>query len=308
VNSTGDEIYNIVKIDLSNNSSELFLTKIKGVVNIFCDQWQKWLFIEFKESLEVYDIADKLLIKTLFSNKGSFAGIDGILYSPQKNKLLITWLNRHGQELISNTAIYNAPTLEKVDSTAFAVSFNSILSLDGDNIYQYGVDSVGSRFVNRFSISANKLLSKVPFSNIVPTMKYKIIEDGKNGMVLISFNSSIPSNNGKNYIVYNLETGESTPPISFPYRTYGYLTPNDRYVILQKVLWDPEKATAEDITGEISIYKTSNGELVSNLTLPPEGKILIFNNFPNMFYYYDFIKDTTIPVDLTKLQNEKGNN
>ena len=56
-------------------------------------------------------------------------------------------------------------------------------------------------------------------------------------------------------------------------------------------------------TGEIHIYNAITGVKISILSFPPSGEVLIFDNFPNMFYYFNRVDHRFTSIDLTTLEN-----
>ena len=53
--------------------------------------------------------------------------------------------------------------------------------------------------------------------------------------------------------------------------------------------------------GKISVFNGVTGQLIQKLKLPPEGKVLVFDNYPDMLYYYLPKEKRAINIDLSKL-------
>ena len=71
------------------------------------------------------------------------------------------------------------------------------------------------------------------------------------------------------------------------------------YAILEQVNYDTTEVGGEYFTGIVYVFDASTGELMQRLTLPPNGKILIFDNYPKMLYYYNDSTNQAVAVSDT---------
>ena len=111
----------------------------------------------------------------------------------------------------------------------------------------------------------------------------KVVCDIENDLVLINYNYPDFSDNHNYYQIYDLINSTSSIPVNYPFRSKGFLSPKGDFFILQKALWDTTKPTAENITGDISIYQTSPIKLITNLNLLPDGTLFKFKSFQKTF-------------------------
>ena len=56
--------------------------------------------------------------------------------------------------------------------------------------------------------------------------------------------------------------------------------------------------------GRISVFNGMTGQLIQKLKLPPGGKVLLFDNYPNMLYYYLPKEQRSINIDLSTLGSD----
>lgn len=293
---------NIYKVNLSNGEKDLFLSNVQNPLDFTWDNYQEWFFLFNRFGISIYKPESPAVIETVLPDSNYDIGISAIVV-PSHNFLYLSWQKELTEYLMFlwefNTTIYNSQTLSEIKKSSISIHPLAFLSNDENYIYQYDSDTSGIRYFEKYSIELDSIVQVINIASIMDTVSL-YFDYGRSGKVLLSYNEIKQSNTPK-YFVYDLENNYYYPGISFHYRSYGYLTPNAEYVILQKALWSPEKPTAEDFTGEISIYKTTTGELISDLTLPPEGKILIFDSYPDKFFYYVPETEQAITIDIAEL-------
>ena len=104
----------------------------------------------------------------------------------------------------------------------------------------------------------------------------------------------------KKFAVYNIDKDTVYAQIPYPLPTHEYLSTNGKYVIIEETPWT--LPNYEDThPGRISIFNGITGQLVQKLTLPPDGKVLVFDNYPNMLYYYLPVEQRSININLDSL-------
>ncbi len=277
---------NIYRVNLSTGEKDLFLSNVLNPLDFTCDNYQEWFFLFNRFGISIYNPESPAVIETVYPDSNYDIGISAIVTHSQ-NILYLSWPKEETDywvfAWVFNTSIFNSQTLSQIKKSSVSIHPLSFLSSDENYIYQVDVDSVREKLITKYSIAMDSIIDVKYFSDIYNSESV-YFDYGYDGKVLLSYNELVQNNTPK-YFVYDLENNNYYPSISFHYRSYGYLSPNAEYVILQKALWDTTKPSGEDFNGEISVYKTSTGELVKDFSLPPDGKILTFDSYPNDVYY-----------------------
>ncbi|MEJ2193592.1 MAG: hypothetical protein P8X73_01885 [Ignavibacteriaceae bacterium] len=299
--SISSDSSNIYRVDLSNGEKQLFLPNIRQPFTFTWDNYQEWFFLSDRYGISIFKCNDPVEVNSFIPERDYDVGVTAFSVPP-KNYLYLSWFERLANEsyTIQVTNLLDINSLQLIKECSPTIDGNSIISKNGNFIFQFGVDSLAATFIDKYSIELDSIVQVISLTSILDTVSL-YFDSGRYGKVLLSYNETEQRNTPK-YFVYDLENNNYYPGISFHYRSHGYLSPNSEYIILQKALLDVTKPTRENITGEISVYKTSTGGLVSDLTLPPDGKILIFDSYPDKFFYYVPETEQAITIDISELQ------
>ncbi|MFZ1082836.1 MAG: hypothetical protein WAO19_13035, partial [Candidatus Kryptoniota bacterium] len=204
------------------------------------------------------------------------------------------------------TAMYDATTLKRIGDIDFGFSFADMVSPDDDYIYQYAGDSLGHEELNKFSTATNSLVSSAPFLNAGPSTENKAIVAGNMNRFVFEWQPSGSSSVLDNYYsTYDVATGTNLTSIHFPWIADAYLSADGNYIILNRripVITDTiSNVGYSEYPGAVYVFDASTGELAQRLSLPSGGKILVFANYPQMFYYYNDSTNQSVPVNATKV-------
>jgi hypothetical protein len=140
---------------------------------------------------------------------------------------------------------------------------------------------------------------------------YPGVDDAKSGFALVKYKKIAGHGFAhQQYAVCNVDQGLVYTPFAFPWRSKGHLSSDGNYAIIEQVNYDTTRfqttGSVEYRPGKICIVDSHTGQLQQHLKLPPEGQILLFDNYPNTLYYYFEKKQTSINLDLTKLPTIGG--
>jgi len=263
---------------------------------------------------------------SFFSGEGPRGKMyDGIFYNPIKNIFYVTWFLPHPDSLGSwielspyqRTAAYNASTFAVLDTLpvppGWITSLSSV-SDDGNYLYVENVNSSNDRVnaIGKYSLLTKQFVLRRNLSDINVPGGYNV-EDSKKGNYLISFLYPRKQMEDTKYGVYNIDRDSVYGLIPFPLSSDGYLSSDGKYVVIEEVSWIIEKKTwgndyVAQRPGRISVFNGLTGSLIQKLTLPPDGKVLVFDNYPNMLYYYLPGEQRSINIDLSKLTPPLGLN
>ncbi len=291
---------NIYRVNLSNGQNELFLSNIINPLEFTYDNYQKWFFIYNKMGIQIFSTDNPVCIDTIITNEQEIGVLVYLINS--KNLLFLSTLKGELNDWTFETTLLNSENLSEIRKNKIPLTELSFSSKADNFLYQYDSDSISGNYFSKYSIELDSIIDKKYFYEL-NNNESLFFDDGKKGMVLLSYNETEYSNTPR-YFVYDIDNDLYFLGISFHYRSHGYLSPNSDFVILQKALWAPEKPHAEFINGEISIYKATSGALVRNLVLPKDGKILLFDSYPDKIFYYVPETLQAITIDLSKFENE----
>ena len=296
-----DKEVNIIKLNLNNSSNSIFIEGIYPLTVFKEDSYQKWLITALDGHIKIYDINNSLMVEgseiEQSSNKDLF-----IIAIPDQDLLFLS-ISESVNEWIYETNLINYETLEMIRICSLGLTPFCFSSFNGDFIYQLSEDSLSSAFIEKYSTELNSIISITYLSTILINIEFPTFQSGYLGKALFCYNE-IPSDiTTKKYVVYDVDNENLFTPISYPYRSYGYLTPNAEYVIIQKALRAPALPGGENFTGEINIYNPTSGALLKELTLPPDGEILMYDNYPKNIYYAIDIEEPTRQIYTLKMDS-----
>jgi hypothetical protein len=243
--------------------------------------------------------------------------MDGIIYNPMKNTFYVTWfINSNSADTMGNindflsfqrTALYDASSFSIIDSlqnsAGWITSVGSV-SVDGNYLYLENWDYYKPQKIGKYSSIKKQLVINRNISEIVDSGILKEIQDNKKGYYLLEYISPGSGLANKKYVVYNIDNDNAYAIISFSSVSHGCLSGDGKYVIIEETPLKPDYKTAHDAflhPGRISVFNGITGQLIKKLTLPPDGKVLVFDNYPNMLYYYLPKQNRSINIDLSKL-------
>ncbi len=293
----------IYRLDLSSGVEEPFTDETFHSANLAWDPTQTWLYIypELGPAL-VINIANPSIADTLPSESTRTVGhVMSIFFVPQEKEFYVTWTPAWGSDTFK-TNIYSSETFDSLGSVNVHVGNGGILSRDGTKLYyDYGIVDASNKpdYLHTFSTISNAIVDSINLSAIGPQAYVKVTEDGKLGNILTRYYYPSSGNENTHYFLYDIESNKTYTPIHFPFRSYAYLSGDAKNIIIEQVKWDTTLASAENYTGIVYIFNAKTGELNQRLSLPPGGKILIFDNYPGKFYYYNDSTNQSIAVNDT---------
>ncbi|HUI31559.1 MAG TPA: hypothetical protein VLX91_15215 [Candidatus Acidoferrales bacterium] len=241
---------------------------------------------------------------------------DGIVYNSVKNVFYVTWFLPAPDSLkwwgdlssYQRTAAYDASTFTFLDTLPVPpgwITGLSSVSDDGSYLYLekwgYGkVDAIGKYSLLTKQLTINRSLSDLKVPDVYT------VEDSKKGNFLLCLLYPQPQMEDKEFGVYNVDKDTMYSLIPFPLQTHEYLSGDAKVVMIEETpLVTEQRPWGTDYvyqhTGCISIFDDISGTLLQKLKLPQDGKVLVFDNYPNMLYYYYEKKQRSINIDLSKL-------
>lgn len=296
----------IHRFNLQSAADDTFSIVRGNVSEVHWDSEQRWLYVSFLRGFEIISTADTSVRYIPFGNQ--LMRVYGVAYVPQSTRFYLFW-----EQSTDDGA--TAKLLSKFDGTTLSdvvypgdvfVSFDWQTSVSGTSIYCKGeaVDTPHVKYAIEFSTQTNSIVGSVPVSAIGPSTSLKAISEVKDGKVLMNY-AELSGWENKKYLVYDLSTSSSSPPISFPWRSSGltgpgsHLSSHTDYMIVERVNLDPNHRLGDFRPGEVYIFETATGKLTQRVTLPPQGKVYVFDNPSNTAYYYADSAQQSYAIDLS---------
>jgi len=293
----------IHRVNLRTGVSDLFLPNAGRILQVFWNSDQTKIFVQNRSVLDIIDANNPSETKRLLD---PVDWVQDVLDATQTNRVYISLAPEDIDYENSKTIIFNRTTYQPVDTLPQFLSYNKpFFSADQRKVYKLIPNSTGLYFrtIDAFS---GVTFQERRYGNLGPFPFAPSLSDGRNSRALIKFhelNNPDPANylsfEHQHYVVCDPELGVTYRPIPFPWRSEGLLSPNAQYVILEQVNFDRTRESVEYRPGNVYVFEAQTGKLMQRLLLPPEGKALIFDNYPDKFYYFNEQSLQSIPVDLT---------
>ncbi|MBV6418962.1 MAG: hypothetical protein DAHOPDDO_00172 [Ignavibacteriaceae bacterium] len=300
-----EETIDIYRVNLATGDEQLFTENIHYPNSYTWDNYQKWFILNQPRGIYFYRPWSNIAIDSLSVNALEDFGL--MVFSIDSlGCLFVGWAEPgdSGFAATSNSTLLDLNTLQVIIVNASTYDNRSFVSKDLQYVYQYGGrDSLGVRYMFKFSIESDSVVEEISINNLFPSIEYPVFNDGKNGIALFGYNEIMTDSTTCKYITYDFDNELFSQEIPCPFRCYGHLISKAEYFILEQVLWDESKPGAEYSTGVIYLYKTKTGELLKTFSLPPDGKILLFDNYPNNVYYAIDIEEPTRQVYTLKMDS-----
>jgi len=333
-----NNFFNIHRYNLSSGIDEVFFktnTKELKYFDIRWDNTQRWIYFSFQDiktdnvnKATVINSTDTSIYHT-FPDYGSFLDIDhkldsrikalngGIVFNPILNQFYVTFRTSYNSTdyfwANPKTFVYNAVNFKLIDSIAGRLpSFmNEGCSISQDGKTLFIEEWMQYNTIKLHQIENLSVETKVRDITLIgDPNNFKIVNDNKMGMFLISYKWPAQTNH-LTYLIYDLSNDKIITKIAYDGNNFGYLSGDGKYLIVEETPTNPDPSpTAEPRfhPGRISVFNGLTGSLIQKLTLSPDGKVLVFDNYPNMLYYYLPGEQRSINIDLSKLSPPSGCN
>jgi len=227
-----------------------------------------------------------------------------LLDAPKTNRIYLMFGDV--DEVPKMTVVFNRETFTQIDTLYGIYSYcKPFLSEDEMKIYRLVPDKEGI-FFKVFNTSGEVEEEKMRCGDLGDFNFITGIRDSEDGQALIAISYSINYENCF-YIVCNLEQGKIFNPIPYTKRSEAYLTPDANHVIIEEVQFiddDDPNTPVLYRPGNVYVYDAKTAVLKKQLQLLPQGKIEIFENYPDRFYYLP--SDSSQPIVNVDIQITQG--
>jgi hypothetical protein len=290
----------VYRTNLLTGQEELFMPDSMRITNIWSDPSQKWIYIDERGYIMVVN-ADNPSITQMPLGTRKTGGLAGARYFPRLNRLYISWIEGTDGVGTTATASFDATSFALVDSSLPFIDSEAIVSEDESMVYQYGVDSLGNRSLDGISTSSNTIVESRPFINVGPPTDMKLPHGGANGKILIGYRFPEEAKTiYAHYQVVDLATNAAFPAITLPWKCEAYLSGDAKTIVVEEVsLALSPLGNRRYRPGRIYIFDASTGKLRQRLTLPPDGVVMLFETYPERFFYFNKLTMQSLSGNVT---------
>lgn len=302
--------YDIQKLDLNNNSTTLFLANAGPIDLLKWDQSQSWLIIGNYNS-------PNYLINCNDTTKGFYlpfdiGGIGAFLYSENNEKLFIVSSLRNSEK--AAISVIDISTQERIHFEYIpyrpekynVLNKEAFFSHNKDYIYFFQKDSLtGDSKVMKFSTSSYEIEEMGNLSDLgYPNADGNILHKGRKGRGIVEsfFNDVIIDSY---FRIVDFDSDSSSIFI----HSQGYYNPHllgqGEYLVLEERILDSDNSRFYS-SGKLEFYNTRTGTLVKTIQLESNGKVYIFDNYPNNLYYYFSQTNQFLLFDINELLQDPG--
>jgi hypothetical protein len=213
----------------------------------------------------------------------------GVAYEPVRNRLYVTTTF----EDYGENTVYDATTFARVDSfpqNLVVFDYNDDFSEDGQFCFGGTRDeSTDQTYLTTISLVTKSIVKSKRRFDLGPPTERKIGFDRKRGISLTGYNYPSRDAVDGHFLIYNRLADKVLSTIPYPRISGAYLSADAKYVMIEDTPVNPDpspSAPSHLHPGIVYIFQAETGKLTQRLVLPSGGKIMVFNNYPDRFFYY----------------------
>ncbi|MBN2105119.1 hypothetical protein JW835_13855 [bacterium] len=295
---------NISRIDLETGVSEDVLTDCYIGLQLFTTPDQQKMIYTDRSQIYAFDVND-LNNRTEIMSKTRDDEILQILDAPKTNKLILVLGDV--DRIPCMTIVFDRNSFAHLDTLYGIYSYcEPFLSEDETKIYRLLPKKEGI-FFQVTDLNGGILNESMKCGDLTNFHFITGIRDSKDGKALIVFSYG-ESYQNRYYLVCDPDQAECFESISFPWRSKAYLSPDAQNVIIEEVQFvidDNPNTPPEYRPGNVYIFDSKSAILKRRLRLPPEGELLLFDNYPeNIYYCCSDMPEKPLSVDISKEQSD----
>jgi hypothetical protein len=297
--TSGNFLSDIYRINFNNAEVETLFTNHGEVGSVLDAETNSWLAIDNYNGLEIVNVNDTANKYYLtFRNQGLIR-FDN---SAAINRLIISY----DDAINFNTIILIDPAdMEITDTISYDLletNFDYNISKTGDKIYFRNRDTLSSNInILTYSLLNSQIInSNELYSLGYPNSEGYLFNFRRHGKGIVESYWEQPSFNSY-FNIYDFDTDSNSIFIHYDGWAEGYEAKDGLYLLLFNMLADSSLELYA--SGSINIYDMQGGSLLKTLTLPSNGKIYCFNNYPNNIYYVIDIEEPTRQIYTLKMDS-----
>jgi hypothetical protein len=289
-----------LRINLQSDQTE-FLAEIFRPVKIFMSVDQSRIYVLTASSLQV--MKPEGLERPLQLMSG-IENVLQVLEAPSMNRVYVS--TGSIEDVYDRTIVLDFQTLTPIDTIHSFYAFDQpFISSDGNKIYRLKAAQSGI-FFQALNPTNGIVESEAACGTLGPFAFNPGLEAARAGKALVRYQVEHGSDwyIGQEYVTCDPMKTVPSKSIRFPWRSEGYLSGDASHIIIEEVRFaKSETERYEYRPGTIYVYESKTGKLTQHLALPPQGKVLVFDNYPEKFFYYiegDSLSES-LTVDVTAI-------
>jgi hypothetical protein len=302
----------IYRANLTTGEIDTIISSKGAYEHYILNPSQTRLFLNLRKT-GIYRVVDPekpdLILKEFNTHGGT---IIGVLDGPDNKMYVSGWFAYYEGDTIgfSGSYIVDRNTLAIIDSTTdseinlmqdgFHNRLRSFFSRDKSYLYTFVYNDKSGVYFDIASTREYRRIGRKQCGSLGGFVYGPSLGDARNGYAVISFERDAGIAH-KRYAICDVDSGTIKTIIPFASRANVYLTADTRHFLIEKANWNEASGTKEDKPGTVYVYESQSGRIIQKFDLPPQGEILIFDNYPNMLYYYLPGEQRSINIDLSKL-------
>jgi hypothetical protein len=283
---------------------DTLVTDVYELASVFIDETGNWLAYEDNYHLTIINVDNPNSSNVIaYPSEGiiKFSYIDIV------NKLIA----RYDGELPNREkmVIIDPVTMEIIDTIQYDICSEILVDSDvnfsksGDLMYILSGDSILQKpALITYSIPSKQIISNKYLEDLsLPGSEKDYFYNRQRDFAVIE--SYYSMNDPYNYYrIYFFHNDSLSIPISYLNPAEAYITNHGKNLVLLEAFLGND-STLSKPTGKIEIYDMTDGEMKKTIQLPPDGKVMCFENFPNNVYYAIDIEKPTRQIYTLKMDS-----
>jgi hypothetical protein len=294
----------IARFNLATKSWESVLDTLSWIKQVKLSDDQSLLFISYVTDgiLEVMNVNDLSSRKEILTHVGE---IHQIIDNPAQNIIGI-WYDKDDFEYHRLITFFDRTNFAQVYSIThhFRGWNREKLFFDSTGTILYGLDQdtiLDKGILRSIDVASNAMMSTKLLDSIGPLASRKTFDDARNGgKAILHFSFSSISRYAR-YCLIDVINNQVGPPIEFPWRGYGNLSVNSDNIIVERVDYPGPVLNESYHRGEFYIFDSRSGKLKQRVILPPDGRLLLADNYPSTMYYFSLESQTSHQINLNNI-------
>jgi hypothetical protein len=289
----------IYRINFHNAEVETLFTNYGEVGPVLDAETNTWLAIDNYNGLEIVNINDTTNKYYLtFQNQGLYKFDNSLAL----NRFIIFYEDAVNYESIILVNPINMEITDTISYNLIKTNWDYNISQPGDKIYFLNRDTITSVLkILTYSLINGQIINSNELSSLgYPNSEGYLFNFRRHGKGIVESYWEQPSFNSY-FNIYDFDTDSNSIFIHYDGWAEGYEAKNGFYLLLFNMLADSSLELYP--SGSVNIYDMQGGSLLKTLTLPSNGKIYCFNNYPNNIYYVIDIEEPTRQIYTLKMDS-----
>jgi hypothetical protein len=280
--------YNLVNSTIEDFPPEENITK--DVCTCCWDPTESYINYSEYSSNIIYECSNPSNYFFLEDTSAQGMGVDELLYSKSSNKLYAFYDFYQKLKVIdlsTNKTVSEIKIPGYVNNNDLMhPSRDTFFSSDGLKIFLYSrKPGTQTKQIWTFSLGSNIIINKMNLSEIGhPNADGYAIVFGRKGKGLVESYNNV-NEFSSYYSIYDFDNDSGSAFIKYNGRfSEAYFDNDGKYLFVFDTFYDKTNGDYYH-TGSVEIYNSADGKLVNTLSLPEQGIIYTFDNYPDDLYY-----------------------